>query len=586
MKFIDYSTYLEKLENTASRNSKTEVLAELFKKLSPREVREALYLLDGRICAKYESMEFNFSIKMLLNSIEKLLSDIGDKEADKVKETYSKMGDIGNLAFVFRENAKELKTKENNLLDVYKALQDIATASGKGSQAEKVNLFSELFTRLSPIEAKYAARIIVGNLRLGLSEKTIIDGLSWYKVGDKTLKKEIEKAMGTRSDLGLIAEDVLANDIETLKKKFDGYTIIPGVPVASKLVEREKGVEGVFSRINKGYVQPKLDGLRAQVHKWDSHVKVFSRNFEDITNMFPDLVEAAANIPVKSFVIDSEVVGYNFEKDKMLPFQDTIQRKRKHGVEDFSKQIPVRSMVFDVLYYEGNDLTNLPVEQRVSKLAEFDNKTLSFKKLETIEFNDENTLLSFFEKCLSEGLEGVIVKKNGTPYEPGTRNFDWIKLKASSRSDLVDTIDAVVMGYYFGTGARSKFGLGAILIGVYNESEDRYESVAKVGTGITDEQFVTIKQDLLGITIKEAHARYLINKLLMPDVFVEPKIVVEVEGDELTLSKMHTACMDKLEGKGISMRFPRLKVWGRDKDADQATSTKELLRMYELRKKK
>src|SRR5690606_11880488 len=158
------------------------------------------------------------------------------------------------------------------------------------------------------------------------------------------------------------------------------------------------------------------------------------------------------------------------------------------------------------------------------------------------------------------GLEGVIVKKNRTTYEPGTRNFDWIKLKASSQSELVDTIDAVVMGYYFGTGARSKFGLGAILVGVYNEEEDRYESVAKVGTGITDEQFITIKNDLLGITQKNENIKYLINKSVMPDRIVEPRIVVEIEADELTISKVHTACMDVLEGKGISMRFPRLKV--------------------------
>jgi DNA ligase-1 len=590
VKFIDYCNYLEKLENTASRNSKTEVLAQLFNELSAKEVREALYLLDGRICAKYESVEFNFSIKMLLNSIEKLLTDIKDPAANKVKDTYSQMGDIGDLAFEFRKNAKGLQPKENNILVIYKKLQEIAVASGKGSQADKVTLFSDLFSSLSPLEAKYLSRMIVGNLRLGLSEKTIIDGLSWYKVGDKSLKKEIERAMGTRSDIGLISEDVLANDVETLKSKFDSYTILPGVPVASKLVEREKGVEAVFERIPNGFVQPKLDGLRAQVHKWtdtdEVKVKVFSRNFEDITHMFPELVVAAGEIPVESFVIDSEVVGYNFEKDKMLPFQDTIQRKRKHGVDDFSKEIPVRSMVFDVLYYDGLDLTRLPIEERVTKLDQFDNITRNFKKLETSTFDTEEQLLVFFENALSLGLEGVIVKKSNTPYEPGTRNFDWIKLKASSRSELVDTIDAVVMGYYFGTGSRSKFGLGAILIGVYNESEDKYETVAKVGTGITDEQFITIKADLLGITIKDNHLKYLINKLLIPDVFVEPKVVVEIEADELTLSKMHTACINDLKDRGISMRFPRLKVWGRDKNPEQATTTKELLRMYELRKKK
>lgn len=590
MKFIDYCHYLEKLETVASRNVKTEILSKLFADLVPQEASEALYLLGGKIGSKYENIEFNFSVKMVINSIEKLLIEQKNDKATNIREIYSEIGDIGQFCYEVREECFEFSSTKYELLEIYQKLKDIAFSSGKGSQMDKVNKFSELFITFSPLEAKYAARIIVGNLRLGMSEKTIIDALSWFKAGDKSLKKEIERALGIRSDIALIAEDILNTDVKEIKAKFDAYTVIPGVPVASKLVERERGVEAVFERIPDGYVQPKLDGLRAQIHKWTESgkvkVKIYSRNLEDITHMFPELIAACNDVKISSFVLDSEVVAYDFEKEKMLPFQETIQRKRKHNVDDVSKTIPVRSMIFDVLFYDGQDLTQLDLEERISKLDNFEKYTKCIKKLETVKFSTVDELDAFFRKALDLGLEGVIVKKNSTPYEAGTRNFDWIKLKASSQSELVDTIDAVVMGYYFGTGARSKFGLGAILVGVYNEEEDRYETVAKVGTGITDEQFVTIKQDLLGITQKEVDAKYLINKSVMPDKSIEPKIVVEIEADELTISKVHTACMDKLDGKGISMRFPRLKVWGRDKQPTQATNTKELLRIYELRKKK
>ena len=588
MKFVEYCKYLEKLQNSPGRNSKTEILADLFSQLKPQEVRQALYLLDGRIAAKYQAVEFNFSTKLMITAIQNYCVNNG--VLISVKDRYDSFGDIGELAANIRAEVGPAGGSGIDIFKLHSRLKDIAKVSGKGAQAEKSRIYIEFFETQTPLEAKYLARIIVGNLRLGMSEKTIIDALSWFKVKDKSLKKLIERAMGVRSDIGLIAEDVLSTDITELELKFEKYTIIPGVPVASKLVEREKSPQAVFERISSGYIQPKLDGLRAQVHKWVQNdevcVSIFSRNFENITEMFPDLVEAGKRIPVDSFVFDSEVVGFDFDNQKMMPFQDTIQRKRKHDVGNVSKTIPVRSMMFDVLSFEGQDLSRLPIKTRLQYLDRMDDKTKEISKLETIQFDEQEKLVNFFEACLEKGLEGVIIKKDETKYEPGTRNFDWIKLKASSKKELVDTIDAVVMGYYFGTGARNKFGLGAILIGVFNQEEDRYETVAKVGTGITDDLFVTIKRDLMGITMNKKSEKYLINNNLLPDVFVDPKIVVEVEADELTLSNSHTACKTIIGDKGISMRFPRLKVWDRDKNPEQATSTDELYRIYDLRKKK
>ncbi len=210
--------------------------------------------------------------------------------------------------------------------------------------------------------------------------------------------------------------------------------------------------------------------------------------------------------------------------------------------------------------------------------------------LETVNVTTAKDLEDYFQEQIGKGLEGIIAKKLGTAYEPGTRNYDWIKLKANTQARMVDTVDAVVLGYYNGRGVRAKFGVGALLVGVYNQDDGKFYSIAKVGTGMTDAEWETIKRDLTPLELPGQPAESVVEKMLHPDVWVEPKIVMEIDADQITRSPSHTAAWDKpasfetdTKGKGLSLRFPRMKVWNRDKDADQATSVQELLRMFELR---
>jgi len=183
-----------------------------------------------------------------------------------------------------------------------------------------------------------------------------------------------------------------------------------------------------------------------------------------------------------------------------------------------------------------------------------------------------------FENYVKKGLEGIILKNPEAVYQPGKRGFDWIKYKKSSKGYVVDTIDAVVMGYYSGRGVRSKFGIGAILIVIYNEKRDKFETIAKVGTGIKDDDFIKIKKRLDELQTEQMPEDYDVVKLLKPDKWVLPEIVCTVEADEITKSKNHTAGAEN--GVGFSLRFPRLIEFERiDKKGKETNSVEEIKNM-------
>lgn len=587
MQFQEFSQLLSELEGMTGRNQMGSTLAEFLPKLEKSEIKQALYLMQGRLVPQYIDLEFNLSRKLALKAISEL-SDV-----DTVDKLFASLGDEGLVAEeVLATKIQNSKFKIQSIEEVYSALEVIAKASGAGSQESKVSGLKNLLANLDPVSARYVVRVVIGNLRLGLSEKTILEALSLAKVGSKQLKDELERAFGSRADLGELALLVLPAKSEDVEKLLAEIKLKPGVPVASKLVEREKDVDAIFKRMGASLVQPKLDGLRAQIHIFDGEVQIFSRNMESLTAMFPDLIAAALQLPLKSAIIDSEAIGYDADDGSYLPFQDTIQRRRKHDVESAATNIPVKAMAFDLLYLDGEDLSRQPVEMRTQILREILQKAGSeqITLLETVQVETAEELDAYFTKQIAGGLEGVIVKKLGTPYEPGTRNFDWIKFKASARADFVDTVDVVVIGYFRGQGARAKFGIGALLVAVYDPEAEIYYSIAKVGTGMSDANWTQIKSDLVPLEVAGMPAGVQVAKVLYPDVWVRPEIVMEVEADQITRSTNHVAARGVLanfepetEERGLSLRFPRMKVWKRDKRADQATTVKELVRMYELR---
>ena len=328
-------------------------------------------------------------------------------------------------------------------------------------------------------------------------------------------------------------------------------------------------------REERGESQVNLFGEEVKPDFW---VRTFTRNLDESSAMFPELTRIADQIKADEVILDCEAVGFDPKTNKLVPFQLTITRKRKHGVEEASGSVPLRFFVFDIMYRDGESLIHLPLRERRRILAESIGEGEVLVVDECLETDDPNVLREYHKQKLIEGLEGALVKQVEGQYMPGRTGFNWVKFKEAedSRAKLSDTIDVVIMGYDLGKGKRSGFGLGAFLVGILDSRrEERGESqivtLAKVGTGISDEQFGELRERLEKLRTKNKDVVYSVPKVLTPDVWVEPKMVVEVAADEITVSPTHSA--------GYALRFPRLVKFRDDKSAQQITTLDEIKSM-------
>lgn len=572
MKFLEYSKYLDRVAKLSSRNEITVVLAEMINKLTKEEYESAFYLMQGRLVPLYRDLEFNFSTKLLL----KLLSE----EHPNILERYKKFGDLG-LAV---EDVLDNVGGNYSLVDMYASLKEMAIISGENSQESKAKSVRQILKNLSPVEAKYLVKIVIGKLRLGVSDKTILDSISWAIVGDKSLKPLLEEAYGIRADLPEIARIVYEQGQSGLKK----IELKSGVPVASKLVEREKSFDKIVERFPAGMiVQPKYDGLRMQIHysrdgfgdDSGDTVRLFSRNMGSLTKMFPEVVEAVKKLNVASVILDSEVIGFDLKTGKMLPFQETASRKRKNDVAQKSAEIPVKVYCFDILLLEGHSMMKDDLVERLGVMRKLLSDNEMLISSESIRLKTSEELKAKFDEYNEADLEGLIAKSLDSEYKPGTRNYDWIKLKVRAQDSLADSIDAVILGYYLGRGQRAKFGIGAILVGIRDEKNDKFISIAKVGTGFKDADWKNLKERIDDLKSDEIPDNVIISKQLMPDIVCIPEIVCVVEADEVSISKVHG-----VDGEGYSLRFPRFKTIRSDKSASDATTTEEVKKLYRFAK--
>jgi DNA ligase-1 len=590
------------LEGTDSRNEMTEVLSNFYKELDPLDSQILSYLTLGRVAPLFVDSEFNYSERSFLS----LLKDMSKTRnlGEDIDKKMEELGDIGDILQYFTEKI-DSKSSGLTLQKVYDLLWDIVNAKGTGSVESKNKIIVDTLNKISPLEAKYFSRIVCGDLRFGVNTKTLLDVFSVMIVGDKSLKEELDRAYGAHADIGYICSLVSGEKKDKALKNLSSVKVQPGIPVMSRLVERVGELEEVFDRLGEEFlVQAKYDGLRCQIHKfkeWNvsekeaiwfkyikkeengslfeikekkSNIRLFTRNLEDVTDMFPEVVEAAEGIEAESFILDSEVLGWDEENQKFLPFQDTMQRRRKYEVTDLKKQVPVRAMVFDVLYLNGKSLMTENTLDRIVKLGDIDTNG-GIVITETITVNDLDKLKEIFNEKIGEGHEGLIAKQKSGGYLPGTRNYEWIKLKKSMIKGLVDTIDLVAVGYNFGSGRRKDLGMGSVLGAIYNEKEDMFIAICNVGTGFSDEQLKSISEELREDSLDEKPKNVTVEKTLKPDVWVEPKIVFTVEADEISRSK---------DSEYLSLRFPRLTAWGRDKMITEATGLNELEEMYKKRK--
>lgn len=588
MNFSTFATYLDRLEETSSRLTLIDILAEVFKQIHKGEIDKVIYLMQGRVAPFYAPIEMGMADKMVATALASAFTE--DRET--VLKENSQKGDLGLVAYDLRKKHHE-KAKELTIREVFDSLLGVAETSGEGSVEKKTSQFAQLVTHLDATAVKHVVRIALGNTRLGIGDPTVLDGLALAVLGDKSQRKLLEKAYNETSDMGLIARTLCDGGLKEVQK----LTVTVGRPIRSELCERLPNPTKVFEKMVDSadsaqgvHATYKYDGFRVQIHKNGDKVHMYSRNLEDMTHMFPELIEGTLKqVKVKTAILDSEAMAYQPESEEFLPFQETTKRRRKHNIEEVSKTLPLKAFVFDVIYADGKSLVDTPLLERREIMKDIIHGEETLIPSPGVILYKPEELQIMLDDAISKGLEGVVVKKPDSGYEAGGRNFNWVKLKRHSAGAMEDTIDCVILGYIFGRGKRTEFGAGALLVGVYDKETDEFVSVTKIGTGLSDEEWRSIKERAHGLEVTHKPAR--VNSRIEPSVWLKPEIVIEVLADEITRSPNHTAGMKLEEGKvvdpGYALRFPRLlKFRDKDKKPEDATTVKELIEMYDSQGKK
>lgn len=572
MKFTRLADYFEKLESETKRNELIQIMSEVFKAANASEIDKICYLLQGRVVPFFDSTEIGMAEKM----VEQAVALAYGVEREVVAKLSAEKGDMGIAAWILNEKAKQ-NPSDVTVSEVHAILLKIAQTTGEGSVEKKIFQLSDLLKKVNPAGAKHLVRVPLGLTRLGIGDPTVLDALSTAKNKDKLLRKNLEEAYNKTSDLGFVAKIFWEKGI----KAVDEVELQVGKPMRPALAERLPDAEAVVKRMGEEFaVEPKFDGFRCQVHKDGNSIKIFSRNLEDFTSSFPDLVKGSlAEIEAKSVILEGEAIAYNPVTGEFLPFQETTKRRRKYGVAEAAEKMPLKLFCFDLLYLNGKDITKIPYQERRAKLKDIirDDSVVVMEAIGKIAHSAKD-LTTQFEEAITEGLEGVMIKKLDAPYQAGARNFNWIKFKRMVGGELSDTVDCVLLGYLYGTGKRTAFGVGGLLVGVYNDKEDTFESISRIGTGLTDEEWRQVKS--MADKNKLDHKPARVNSLINPSVWVEPEIVLEIFADEITRSPLHTAGK-KGDEAGYALRFPRLVSFrGSSKRAEDATTVGEIEKMY------
>jgi DNA ligase-1 len=575
MDFAKLVSYYERLEATTKRLEMRDILIELFREAEPRELGKIAYLTLGQLYPPYVGIELGMAEKLAVRAL-KLVSGV---EEQRIEEMLRKSGDLGLVAEQLLSSKRTqmvLSLEPLTVEGVYNTLERIARLTGEGSVDMKVKALSGLLSQASPKEARYLVRLITGKMRLGVADMTIVDALANLSGVEKDL---IERAYNLCSDIGLVASSVKEKGAAGASE----IGIRCGVPVRPMLAERLSSSVEILEKLGgKGLAEFKYDGERMQIHKHDSMLWIFSRRQENITSQFPDVVKLClGGIRPREAIIECEAVAYDPDTGDMLPFQELMHRRRKYDVEKAAQLYPVSLFFFDLLLVDGESYVDRPLLDRRERLGEAIDESENFRLTVGQLVDDPEALDRFMLSAVEAGCEGVIVKDVSAKsvYRAGARGWLWIKYKRSYVSKLTDTLDLVVVGAFYGRGKRSG-RLGTLLMAAYDDERDTFKTVCKVGTGFKDEDLERLTEMLMPLASRQKPAR--VDSIMEPDVWVRPELVLEIVGDEITLSPIHTSGWGAISrDTGLAVRFPRFTGrYREDKAPEDATTVKEILEMY------
>ncbi len=602
---MDYATLVEsyeKISKTTKRLEKTAIIAELLRETKKDEIDKITLFLNGRIFPEWSEEKIGVAAKYAIKAIA-VATGI---TAGKLESELRKTGDLGSVAekYIAKKKQATLFSNKLSVAKVFTNLQKLASVSGEGSVEQKVSLLTELLTSASPVEAKYIIRTALEQMRVGIGHGTLRDAVAWccfprfvqlfddeyveskckrieeIEEIDKVDKKEclffasefrareaynrlivsLDHAYNMTSDFG----QVIAIAREKGYKGLVGVDIQPFIPVQVMLYQKAKDIKDAFARVGKpAAFEYKYDGFRIECHLLGNKIKLYTRNFEEVSKQFPDVLEAVKkHVKCDSCIFDSEVVGYNPTTTQYVPFQQISQRiKRKYEIEEMVKKLPVEVNVFDVLYYNGKSTVDKPFHERRAILSKMIHQKDRVIVLSRIIITDKETEANkFYNESIDKGNEGMMVKNLEAVYKPGSRAGFGVKIKP-----VMESLDVVVVGADWGEGKRAEW-MTSFTISVRDE-EGNLAEIGKVGTGIKEleGEGVTFHYftDILKADILEEKGK---------GITLHPKIVIEVNYEEIQKSPTYSS--------GYALRFPRFVRLREDRGPKDCSTLEQVKELY------
>ena len=608
MKYIDLVRVYEQLDSTTKRLEKTFFLASFLMKVPREDLPHVMLLIEGKAYPDWDQRKIGVASQLMIKAI----AQASGNSASKVEDIWKKTGDLGLVAekVIASKTQATLGKTDITSEKVLLNIQKLSSVDGQGSVDRKVGLIVELLSSASSVEAKYLVRTLLEQLRVGSGSGTIRDSLAYAffphieGITDERLSKikkgkklEIEKlpelqgiedysvvvpnsevlgrelynsilaviqgAYDLTSDWGKVAV-AASKGISDLEK----IELTLGIPIKMMLALRAETIEEALETTGvPASVEYKYDGFRIQVHKEHENIMLFTRRLENVTEQFPDVVEAVReHVKGSSFILDSEAVGFDPKTTVYLPFQSVSQRiKRKYGIDEMAKRYPVELNVFDVIAYHGKSMIAEPYEKRRKLVESMVNaKSRVILPAKQIVTSDAKQVERFYKDSLKAGNEGVMIKKLSAPYQPGARVGHMIKFKPT-----MENLDLVIVGAEWGEGKRSSW-LSSYLVACRDGHD--FKEVGRVATGFKEKEEEGVSFSQLTGLLKP-----LIISEKGKEVVIKPKIVIEVSYEEIQDSPTYTS--------GYALRFPRLFGLRDDRSAKDCSTLEDVERLYKSQKK-
>lgn len=538
----------QSLSETTKMLEKRAIITEFLKDVEVDEIEASVLLLEGRLFPESDKRKIGIGTQLILKSISK----VSGKTDFDLNNQWAKLGDLG---LVSEKNMSSLTQGKLTIKQVFNNLRKLSEISGSGSTAKKIGLISKLLESSNGVGSKYLVRTCLEDLRTGAGFGILRDAVADAFDVDV---KNVQKAYDLTTDLSRVAIVAKTKGDLGLEK----ISLNIGTPIKVMLFKKVESVEEGFEVVGSpAIIDYKYDGFRLQIHRLNNEFKLFTRNLEDVTTQFPDIIDLVKkDIKSKTYIIDCEVVGYDNSTKRWKPFQEISQRiKRKYRITEMIKEVPVMIFAFDLIGLNGKNLIDVPFKDRREKLAEIINETpFAVSLAKEITTSSIEKSQKFYEEALRVGAEGVMMKNLEGVYKPGSRVGFGVKIKP-----VMETLDLVIVGGEWGTGKRANWISSFILA---CRTEDGFEEIGKIGTGFKE-------KDEMGVSFDK------MTKLLKPfiigesgrDIKIKPGVIIEVKYEEIQKSPTY--------GSGYALRFPRFVRLREDKNLKDVDNLKRILKL-------